>query len=534
MRRRRKDAANNVGISEVQAAGLPPRQRFLLALLCLGILAIYLLWPTQNYYWDGIGFAQTIEDASSLNPSLLHPNHLIYTAAGYLEYRLLRAAGLTMRSLTVLQWTNMLLSTAAAYLLFTMLLECGGSLYLSTSLTLLFSFSATWWKFSTDANSYVPSVFFLLLGCRWLLPRRSSRPVALALAHTLAMLFHQLAALFFPAAVCGLFLQNRSSGRRQTVSAVLQYSGIAFACTLAAYFAGFHWQQQSLDWVAFLRWLTAHSPEVSFSFDPWANTVYSLRGHVRLLLGGRIAAVLGQREPATMALSLVSLALVSVWVFQTFRHRAGWGRRRVAECAANARQRPLLGLLSVWVAAYLVFLFFWLPGNTFYRLFYFPALVLLGGLLLASWEGRGETARKSRLGLLAAAVAVFNLAFYIIPNSRVESNPPLDFALRMRRVWNRETLIYYREFNTDNWTIRYFNPETSWKLLDANRLPELEAELQQGEAGGEAAWLDTTAWEQLGSLPEGAHWLSEHAVPDAYEERLDTGHRIRFQKIRPR
>jgi hypothetical protein len=38
---------------------------------------IYLLFPTRVYYWDGIVFAQAIEDASRLNPSLVHPNHLI-------------------------------------------------------------------------------------------------------------------------------------------------------------------------------------------------------------------------------------------------------------------------------------------------------------------------------------------------------------------------------------------------------------------------------------------------------------------------
>jgi hypothetical protein len=40
------------------------------------MLLVYLLFPTKNYYWDGIFFARVIEDASTLNPSLLHPNHL--------------------------------------------------------------------------------------------------------------------------------------------------------------------------------------------------------------------------------------------------------------------------------------------------------------------------------------------------------------------------------------------------------------------------------------------------------------------------
>ena len=51
--------------------------------LCLAIAAIYLAFPTKVYYWDGITFAQAIEDASSPNATLTHPNHLIYSYVGY-------------------------------------------------------------------------------------------------------------------------------------------------------------------------------------------------------------------------------------------------------------------------------------------------------------------------------------------------------------------------------------------------------------------------------------------------------------------
>jgi len=51
---------------------------------------IYLSFPTRVYYWEGIVFAQTIEDASRLSVSLVHPNHLVYNFAGYFFYKLLR------------------------------------------------------------------------------------------------------------------------------------------------------------------------------------------------------------------------------------------------------------------------------------------------------------------------------------------------------------------------------------------------------------------------------------------------------------
>src|SRR5258708_36629526 len=138
--------------------------------ISLGILLVYLLLPTRNYYWDGISFAQAIEDAPGFSASLNHPNHLIYTAAGYLDYHLVHALGLPARSLTVLRVTNSILSAAAAYLFCDILLAVfaasSGAQYWSPILTLALSFSATWWRFSTGANAYIPSVLRLLAAFR--------------------------------------------------------------------------------------------------------------------------------------------------------------------------------------------------------------------------------------------------------------------------------------------------------------------------------------------------------------------------------
>ena len=68
------------------------------ALMLVGILALYLLLPTKNYFWDGVDFAQHIEDATKLDASLIHPNHLFYNAFGYLVYRTTHAFGMSLRT----------------------------------------------------------------------------------------------------------------------------------------------------------------------------------------------------------------------------------------------------------------------------------------------------------------------------------------------------------------------------------------------------------------------------------------------------
>lgn len=120
----------------------------------------YLAFLTKNYYWDGIYFAQVIENAGSLNSTLIHPNHPFYNPFGYIFYALSQGLGFHTRAVTILQVVNCVLSALTAVVLFCILRKCFRSTYLAMVLTALFSFSATWWKFSTDVNSYVPSILF--------------------------------------------------------------------------------------------------------------------------------------------------------------------------------------------------------------------------------------------------------------------------------------------------------------------------------------------------------------------------------------
>lgn len=499
--------------------------------ICGVILAVYLALPTRSYYWDGVGFALAIEDSPHFHPGLFHPNHLFYTPFGYIEYQLLHALGLAPRALTVLQITNSLLSAAAALVFFRLLLASLNSFYLSAVLTLLFAFSATWWKFSTDANSYIPSVLFLLLCFHKLLSGRRSQSVTLGLLHAGAMLFHQLAIWFYPVALVGLWRQSDALGFRQRVGVAARYTAAAFLPTTAAYGGAFYWKTGSLSLTDFLRWITSHSPEVHFSFDIARNALYSLRGGLRLFLGGRMAAEIRQPQVETLVLISLLLLVLAVGVARMARSAGDFRRLWKAWLQSGAELRGPLVLSLAWIAAYLIFLFFWLPGNTFYRLFYFPALVLLLGIFLAPYEAACVGKRKYRAALCVAVIFLFNLAFYVVPNTRVEANPPLALALQLSRLWNPKTVVYYATFNTDDWVVRYFNRETTWRLLEAGELSELESQWSRVREEGSNIWLDTTALERIRSLAEGEAWLLKRAT--RREEFVAPGYRMVFQEVVP-
>jgi hypothetical protein len=508
-----------------------PNSGMVRGLLFSAILIVYLAVPTRNYYWDGIGFAQTIEDSASFRPGLVHPNHLVYNLAGFALYRAVHAIGWNTRALTVLIAANSILSALTAVVVFETLVSSSSSIYLSCVLALLFAFSATWWKFSTDANAYIPSVLLLVMCCYRLLPGIRCRPVLLGALHGGAMLFHELAVLFYPVVVVGILIQSRGSCRQCGLRRAALYTFVALLMVVPAYVAAFYWSESHLDVTAMRRWITYHDPAVGFSMHLAWNFWRTLRGEAQLLLGTKASLI--KHESFSLALLVLALTLALLTCAKSI------GRRReVWQLLANARKadRSLLLIVGLWIVVYLVFLFFWLPQTTFYRLFYLPALILAIGVLWTPYESNRRTPRSYCAALFLATFALVNFAVVIFPLSKVENTVPVSFAERMHPRWPAGSVIYQDAFgNTINdWYIRYFNPQTEWRPLSHGTIPISDAELASLYLSGRTVWLDTTAadfpqWSQ----PPLDNWLRKHTRAESTERSNIKGSNIRFIQIFP-
>jgi hypothetical protein len=480
------------------------------------VLLIYAVLPTKNYYWDGISFAQNIEQAGGLKSpdfwtNLIHPNHLIYNVIGYLAWISVRGLGFRVRALPVLQAINMAAAATCAWLVRRTLLHLTRSVYLSTTLTAVFAFSAIFWKYATDADAYIPSVLFLIAAFYVLISGSRRRPLPVGVLHVGAMLIHQLAVLFFPAAALGVFLKG---GWRD----LWRYCLVAAGITLPAYFTGFWLQRHETSPAAFVRWLTGHSPDVSFSFNFPRNLATTIVSYTRLFFGGtgRLLQFFGPFM--LVAIVLFALALLSL-VVVVVRYRADLRLLQWPRWESNPLRASWM-----WLAAYVVFLFFWLPGNTFYKLFCLPAIIFIVGQWLAQYQGP----RRYRLALFAATLALANLALCIYPYSRPDYNQSLRFATRMQPLWSDRTVVYYSTFTVDNWFIRYFNPETTWKPLDPKSVVTAFTKSAQHDVeSGREVWLDTSAAETLaGSGLSATHF--EVAQEDNFPK-----HPIRFFRWNP-
>lgn len=497
------------------------------------IAAIYLGFPTKNYYWDGIAFAQAIEGAPQIHQSLVHPNHLIYNLVGYVFYRALQFVGFNLRAVTALQILNSLCGALTAVLLFRVLKDALRSIYFAITLTFLFAFSATWWKYSTDADAYIPSILFLLLSFYFVLPRRKLTPVLVALLYALSLCLHQMALIFFPVLVVAIFFQNETLARKRRVINCLAFSVIAGGLTLGAYVYSFYLLTGGLHLGNFLRWTLSYAPDDSFGFRPWINIGFTLRGHNRLFFGGRFNAISGLISPFVVLLMAVWVGLFLTLAAKVIRsiRNPGWAWLRAIR--EDSHRRKLAKLCLFWTVLYLVVLYIYVAHHTYYRLFYLPALIILLGLMLDSYQQVSGSSRKYRLAIFVALFTITNFLMVIFPYTHVQKYPPLAFALEMNQVWPRHTIIYYGSANSDNNLVKYFSQGTNWKKLDLEQAEQLEQDLRNAQAAGVNIWLETSAIDQLAASPTGSDWLKQHVKPGSQRALITKAHNIRFVQVGP-
>ena len=491
------------------------------AFMSLALLALYLAFPTKVYYWDGIVYAQMIEDAAAAAKiSLAHPNHLIYGFVGYFLFRTLHAVGMNLRALSVLRLLNSVFSAGCAALLFAILRDTFRSTYYSVCLTLLFALSAMWWKFSTDANPYIPSVFFLLLTFYLVLPDRKPAPLPAALSFVAAMCFHELAIMSYPVFALGVYWQEGSLRRSRGLRNVIKFSLVTFVLTAGMYAVLFYESSGEFNVVSLVRWAGLYSSDADTTFAFWSNLEYSLRGQVRLFFGGRLNLLHGLMNPVILILIGLFAVAVLFLTIAVLRNLATLPARW-REARLEPQEKTIFQLASLWLVLYVGFLFFFLPQNTFYRLFYLPAVILIFGVALAAMT-RTTPRRRFTTAVFVFAVGLGNFLFLIYPFSRIEKYPPLALALQMNRDWPPGTVVYYSTQTSDDSLIRYFNSASTW-----NQLPDQFGSLR------ESAWLETTAIDRISSSAEGAQWLKVHGQPATLHE-LDNGaYRIRFIRVVP-
>ena len=470
-------------------------------LLVAGISLLYLVTLTADYYWDGITFALQIEKVakSERGVSLLfHQNHLIYDAFGYVLYSATQALGFSVRAIRVLQIANAIIGAISVGVFFRLTFLVTRIRSVALLSASLMAFSAVWWKLATDANAYVISILLILISARALTAEKPKWVVAgLALAG--AMLFHQLAALFYLAALAAIFARPNLEKKG---SYALALSSVVWGPVLCAYYVCASMLHDIKDPLGVIRWAMSNPSGVSLSNSPLSGAALFLRGQLDLFLGHSFALYRREAGWIEYLFTLVTICTASGFIISAARERRlSVFLKGLYRFGFETRvQWRLWGpMLTMWLGAYLVFLLFWEPWQTLYRAFYLPALALLCALILANLRERLSASVTTTAALAISTIALFNLSFYVLPNMRATANPLVAAARQANQVWNDTTIIYFADRNEADTAFEYFNDKTDWKRLTSKTIANLDEDIRLSIGLGKQIWLNRGAVDVLGS-----------------------------------
>ena len=471
------------------------------ACILLVILVIYLLFLTKTYYWDGVLFSIYIEGVQHQrmgSATLLHPNHLLYTAFGYGLYQLAMALGIAARAITVMQVANALLSATCALMVFHLCRGITRSHTIALSAMLLFAFGATWWKFSTDADAYIPSVLLTLLAIWFALKRRTGWLIGACACHVGAMLLHELSVFLYFPILLAVWMQDRSL--RKPVLYVLASGAIV----LLAYSLAFS-QVDHQHYPTLLSWVTSYASDTPVTRTVRQVVAGYLGSYTKLFFGGK-ASLAEQFFGPTMACSLllVGAALAAaVWLWR--RTKSG-----DVEKSIDLVDPELTAVLWAWFLPLAVFLAMFDPASTFHKLFLWPPMVLLIAAFVA---GRpGLRIKENAFLALAIAVGAWNFGVFIWPHSHAGADPVLALAQRLDREMPKTATVYYAAFSPDDWYLDYFAPGRNWKPLELGQ--------RTGARESAPVCLESTALEVKAGKPLGKPDLSWDLVNNQHNIRV--------------
>ncbi len=375
------------------------RERWLAWVLAVCFGAIYLctLPVNRSEAEDAYMYAYDVETKSMQD--LLHPHHLLYGPLGKGIYDVSREIGLAERALPVLVGLS-LLSGICALALFSLLLGRYGGIGQSRALPLSACLGASYgfWRYSVEAEIYLPVTAITLAACVCLAPGRRKKVTViggLTLA-ALAPVTHILALL--PLGIALPLCLLRYGHRRRAIATFacvvgvvfLTYLGVALSGNLKSGFGialtgasagssgvgtrllhGLVAFGQTLvsgnflfGWPTFSEWIHRCFPSRMFAEEDW--------------LGGSMSRV----QVLTSWGSLVVLCVVALCVAigACFRRIRDAGSADAREYAS--KRAPLLFLSTVWLAAHALLLLVMDPGSPENWVMVAPAAILLMGASL--------------------------------------------------------------------------------------------------------------------------------------------------------
>jgi hypothetical protein len=316
-----------------------------------------------------------------------------------------------------------------------------------------------------------------------------------------AMLMHELAALFYPAALIAVYVNKRS---KQKVKFALGMSAVAWGMTVAVYFTFASLTRGISQPLDVIGWAVSNQSGVSPSPNPLPGILMMPRANIDLIFGHRFSFFFSRAGwPDYLLIGLV-LALTCAFILIAGRSisfpRLKESLSRISP-EMSEMWKQAMAVIIAWVIPYIVFFVFWEPWMLYYRIFYVPPIMLLFGILLANYNFVAYKTGKTPSGaaaLLVIIIALFNLVFFIAPGMRADSNTLVAAARGAGDLWNDRTIVYFAKHNSADTAFEYFNDQTEWRRLTPDLLSRLPDEIELIHKQGGNVWFNKGALELNG------------------------------------
>lgn len=462
--------------------------------LSIAIFIIYASHPTRKYYFDGVVFASIIEHGPY--EALFNPHHILYTWLFSVIHNVLEGiTGRDIKALYVMQWGNILLGSLGVGLIWRLVYRLVRDRVLSVAVVLLGCFSFTYWHYATDADVYIISMVFLLIAADRLELITSGRTpehrdfIFIGFFQALSVLFHQLNA-FWITAVIGCLIFNIVTGSKQKRWKFWWVYFLSLAVPIAAVYLGIGiFVLGHTDPGSFMYWITEYGHESKYWISSWREIPLGTLNGYLMVFFHRLSITPGILD-YDISLAMEEGRLFKGMIKKVFGfYSLGFLFFMYIASLYNIKKfvmqfpRRAIFVFS-WLAPYVIFQFFFMPMNYFYKIFIFVPL-----LSVFAWYGQIKiTAEKkwfkwslftvfviftaTEEPLLAILVTIFILVFEfltskkneiyrqgliilliflgffnfiagIAPESRIKNNPEVKRALELDAYFEEGDLIIF-------------------------------------------------------------------------------------------
>ena len=414
----------------------------LAAIFGLVVLAVYLVFLSDNYNGDGLGYARIVEQADS-DQLFSVSARLLYCPTGRLGLHISNLFGLDFRSVRVLQIINALFGALGAGVFFLTAHQISRSIRQSLLVSIGLASSLAFWFWCTNATSYPGNVFFLLVTLYLIVRmwRTSSYnkyiilSLLVGLSHALAGFYWLTALLLVPAVALSMFISGHTLKFRQRLSAVVVYgASFLFFLLVPLLIAGFATGRIS-NLSEFPSWLRAASYGIppSLSLQNFSRGIIGFSSSFFHLtqIGPVVKQLIwGVPFALTSKIRLYSeiAAFVLLWVFVAMTGLCLYLNRMFAFVS---RFRLTLVLLA-WALVPLIFGLVWLGSDTERWLAGLPIFWLLVLMCFQNpeviYESKFSRIFQGIAWVFVLMIFVYNFSFAILPHSKPVNNQYMQAA----------------------------------------------------------------------------------------------------------